>query len=76
MMFFSRSKHVKLQHRIASQCKRRRCKREQPDAACDAAKARSPLSRLSTIVHALTYAAEHRGQAPALACLDREITYA
>ena len=29
-----------------------------------------------TIVHALAYAAEHRGQAPALACLDREITYA
>ena len=29
-----------------------------------------------TIVHALAYAAEHRGRAPALACLDREITYA
>ena len=29
-----------------------------------------------TIIHALAYAAEHRGQAPALACLDREITYA
>jgi long-chain acyl-CoA synthetase len=29
-----------------------------------------------TIVHALAYAALHRGQAPALACLDREITYA
>ena len=29
-----------------------------------------------TIVHALAYAAEHRGNAPALACLDRVITYA
>ena len=29
-----------------------------------------------TIVHALAYAAEHRGHAPALACLDREVTYA
>lgn len=32
--------------------------------------------RYPDIVHALAYAAEHRGQAPALACLDREITYA
>ena len=29
-----------------------------------------------TIVHALAYAAAHRGDAPALACLDREMTYA
>ena len=29
-----------------------------------------------TIVHALAFAAEHRGHAPALACLDREVTYA
>ena len=29
-----------------------------------------------TIVHALAYAADHRGNAPALACLDRVINYA
>jgi long-chain acyl-CoA synthetase len=28
-----------------------------------------------TIVHALAYAAAHRADAPALACLDRELTY-
>jgi len=29
-----------------------------------------------TVVHALAHAATHRGHAPALACLDREINYA
>jgi long-chain acyl-CoA synthetase len=28
-----------------------------------------------TIVHALAYAAEHRANAPGIACLDRELTY-
>ena len=29
-----------------------------------------------TVVHALAHAAAHRGDAPALACVDRVITYA